>query len=166
MEMNDTSGEFALKGAVVLVAFAIVLSAALSIFHVYHVIGAVREKTDEAVLAAAANNVAEFYGGARESDGFARHPEDGRFACNLSADDVADNLAQSLGATDRTEDNRITVGDSYVVSSLNPQYVNYDGTNLHFDTTLTVTVPLSAGGLALSDITKTIEVKSSYDPRF
>ena len=125
-----------------------------------------REKTNEAVLAVAAVNVPEFYGGAREGDGFARHPEDGYFAFNVTTDDVVDRLVQSLDATNLSEDDTITVGESFSVASLRTQYVNYSGGNLNFQTTLTATVPLELGGILFPAVTKNMEVKTSYAPKF
>jgi len=70
-KLREQRGEILLDSALKLLIWAIVLSAGVEIFHVYHTLGLVREKTNEAVLAVAAVNVAEFYGGAREADGFA-----------------------------------------------------------------------------------------------
>lgn len=164
--MRENSGQFLFKSALRLLGGAIILSASISIYHVYHSLGVVREKTNEAVLAVATVNVPEFYGGARESDGFARHPEDGYFGFSIATDDVVDRLVQSLKATDLSTDDTITVGDSFTVQSINTQYVNYSSGNLNFRTTLTVTVPLSAGGILLPAVTKRMEVGTSYDPKF
>lgn len=164
--IKEHTGTFVLKQSIIILTFMIVLSASLSIFHVYHVLGAVREKTNEAVLSVATVNVLEFYGGARESDGFARHPEAGSFVYNITTDAVADQLAQAICATDISADNTLTVGDSYTVSNIDTQYVNASGAILHFQTSVTVTIPLQMGGVFFSSITKTMEVKSSYDTRF
>lgn len=165
-KLKDCSGDFLLRSAITVTIAALTLSAAIAVYHVYHVIGAVRDKTNEAVLSVAAANVSEFYGGARDSDGFARHREDGRFAESITTDAVVDQLAQSLGATDVSDDDTITVGTAYTVSGTNTRYFNSSGTNLNFLTRLTVTVPLSVGGLIPASITKTIEVSTSYDPKF
>jgi hypothetical protein len=165
-KLKEQRGEFLLKTAVELLIGAIVLSAGVEVFHVYHTLGIVREKTNEAVLAVAAVNVPEFYGGAREGDGFARHTEDGGFAFNITTDDVVDQLVQSLGATDLSEDDTITVGKSFSVTSLHTQYVNCSDGDLNFETTLTATVPLELGGLLLPAVTKNMEVRTSYAPKF
>ena len=162
--LRSRRGEFLLHSAVVLLAAAMLLSAAVSAYHVYHVVGAVRDKVNEAVLAVAADNVAEFYGGAREADGFARHPEDGTFNFNIDTGDVQDKLAQAVDATNVT-DNSITVGDQYAIKDLDTQYVNNSGGNLHFKSTMIVTVPLTVLGQQFP-ITKKIEVTSSYAPKF
>lgn len=165
-KLKDCSGDFLLKSAIMITIAALTLSAAIAVYHVYHVIGSVRDKVNEAVLAVASVNVPEFYGGARDSDGFARHQEDGSFTDTITTDAVVDQLAQSLGATDLSDDDTITVGTSYTVSRIDTQCFNSSGNNLNFHTKLTVTVPLSVGGLIPTSIIKTIEVKTSYDPRF
>ena len=126
--------------------------------------GNVREKVNESVLAVAAVNVAEFYGGARESDGFARHPVEGGFAYVIDTVDVMTTLALALGATARS-DSSITVGESFTISNLSTQYVNNSGSILRFRTTLTVTVPLDLGNIS-APIERTMVVNSSYDTKF
>lgn len=165
-KLKEQRGEFLLSTAVKLLIGAMLLSAGVEVFHVYHTLGIVREKTNEAVLAVAAVNVPEFYGGAREGDGFARHPEDGAFTYNITTDDVVDQLVQSMNATNLSEDDTITVGKSFSVASLHTRYVNSVGGDLNFQTTLTATVPLELGGILLPAVTKDMEVKTSYAPKF
>jgi len=57
-KLREQRGEILLDSALKLLIWAIVLSAGVEIFHVYHTLGLVREKTNEAVLAVAAVNVA------------------------------------------------------------------------------------------------------------
>ena len=165
-KLKEQSGQFLLSTAVKLLIGAILLSAGVEVFHVYHTLNVVRDKTNEAVLAVAAVNVPEFYGGAREADGFARHPEDGYFVFNITTDDVVDQLVQSLDATGLSDDDTITVGKSFSVTSLRTQYINYSGGDLNFETTLTATVPLELGGILLPAVTKRMEVRTSYAPKF
>lgn len=164
MEIRNNAGEFVLKQAIGLLIFVMVLSSTLAIYHVYYVIGTVREKTNEAVLAVASSNVAEFYGGARESDGYARHPEDGAFSFSISTEDVLDNLLSSTGAVE-TGDGTLK-RESFSIRNLNTDFINYDGKDLHFTTTLRVEVPLVGGGFALTSIQKNLEVESCYAPKF
>lgn len=165
-KLREQRGEFLLSTAMRLLAGAMLLSAAVEVYHVYHTLGVVKEKANEAVLAVAAVNIAEFYGGAREGDGFARHPEDGSFVYSITTDDVVDMLVQSLNATGLDEDDTITVGESFSVASIRTQYMNYSGGNLNFQTNMTVTVPLELGGVLLPAVTKEMEVKTSYAPKF
>ena len=163
-KLQEQRGEFVVHGAFKLLIGALLLSVGLSIFHVYHVMGSVREKVNESVLAVAAVNVAEFYGGARESDGFARHPVDDGFAYSIDTEDVISTLATELGATAHSE-NSLTVGESFTISNLSTQYVNNSGSILRFRTTLTVTVPLDLGNVS-APIERTMVVNSSYDTKF
>lgn len=164
--LRSSCGEFLLGTAVKLLAAAIVVCAGMEVYHVYHVMDTVRSTVSEAVLAVAAVNAPEFYGGAREGDGFARHPEDGAFASCVSTDDVVDQMVRMLGVTDLTADDTMTVGDSFSVRNVQTHYVNSDGAVLNFHTTLTVSVPLSVGGILLPAITKNMEVRTSYAPKF
>ena len=161
--LRDRNGNVYLKSAVVLLIAAIVVSVGMSIYHVYHTLGAVREKVNEAVLAVAAANVSEFYGGSRESDGYARHPAgNGGFAASCSTGDILAALAYSTngavaGATIQT--------DSYAITISGVDCVNQLGRNLRFVTTIQVVVPLDIGGISIP-IEKAMEVKSQYDTRF
>lgn len=119
---------------------------------------------DEAVLAVAAYNVAEFYGGAREMSGQARHAMGGnQFASSVFSGDVIDQLNRSLGG--ELSGNRIQK-DSWSVENLQTSYVNSEGGNLNFRTSLTVKVPFKIGSLPPVMIERRMEVASSYAPRF
>lgn len=169
--LRGREGNFVLRGAIGLLLFAMLASAALEIYHVYHCIGKVREKVNESVLAVAAVNVAEFYGGAREADGYARHSGDtengGVFVSTINSEDVLETLADSLNATSVDDTTGvIEIGSSYAVQGLQTRFVNAQGNILHFESTLTVTVPINAGGVLHTQISKPLKVKSSYDPKF
>lgn len=163
--LRSDRGEFTVSTAIKLIIAAMLFAVLMSIFHIYYVIGSVREKVNESVLAVAAANVAEFYGGARESDGFARHVDGMAFISTISTDDVVDTLARSCGATAVGSAGTIIVGDSYRLSQVATEFVNVSGAVLNFKTTLTVIVPLKIG-TASFPINRTIVVRSSYDPRF
>lgn len=164
-KLHDRHGQFAVSTAIKLIAVALAFSVGLSICHVYFTIGGVREKVNESVLAVAAVNVSEFYGGARESDGYARHLSGAGFISSINTDDVVDTLARSCAATGIDADGTIIVGGSYRISDVSTRYVNYGGGILNFTTTLTVTVPLDLGDIEIP-IKKTITVRSSYDTKF
>lgn len=163
--LRDRRGEVFFSSAVKIMLAALVLAVLMSIFHVYYTIGAVREKVNESVLAVASANIAEFYGGAREGDGFARHYEGGTYASAVSSDDVLETLSQSVGASTVDDAGEITVRSSYSISMLQTSFVNSTGNVLNFKTTLTVTVPLKLAGITVP-ISKDILVRSSYDPKF
>lgn len=162
--LRSRRGEFAFRCAVGAMIAALVLSAAFSILCVYHAVGTVRENVNEAVLAVAAVNVSEFFGGSRETDGYARHPDSGGFSVSLDAEDVRTTLARAIGGT-VGRDGSITVEDAYVIRDLNTVYQNTDGSVLCFTTTLTVIVPLKLGGISVP-IQKMLEVSSRYDAKF
>lgn len=163
-KLNEQRGEFVFRNAIGLLIGAMLLSVGLSIFSVYHIINGVREKTNESVLAVASVNVAEFYGGARESDGFARHYFRDQVTCFIDTEDVMTTLASAVNATYFT-DTSITVGTSYKLTDISTRFVNYSGGYLNFETTLTVTVPLDLGNVNVP-ISKRITVRSSYDAKF
>ena len=161
--LRDRSGNIYLKSAVVLLAAALFVSAGLSIYHVYHTFGTVREKVNEAVLAVAAANVSEFYGGSRESDGYARHPAgNGRFESNCNTGEVLVALARSAGGS---VTGTTIQTDSYTVTVVSTECVNQVGGVLHFITTIRAVVPLDVGDVSIP-IEKVIEVRSQYDTRF
>ena len=164
-KLREQRGEFAVRFSVGLLIFLLVFNLGFSFWHVYHVLDRVRETVNESVLAVAAVNVAEFYGGARESDGYARHPEGGSFAFLIDTDDVISTLSRSVGATQIAADGTITVGSSYVIKNISTQYENTVGSTLNFTTTITVVVPLDLGNVDIP-IEKTIKVRSSYDTKF
>lgn len=163
-KLREQRGEFSVRFSVGLLIGLLVFSVGFSVWHVYYVLDRVRETVNESVLAVAADNVAEFYGGGRESDGYARHPFNGGFAYNIQ-DDIIDTLATSVGATAIGADDSIIVGSSYTIKNISTQYVNSSGSILNFITTVTVVVPLDLGNVEIP-ITKTMRVKSSYDTKF
>lgn len=157
------SGNIYLKSAVVLLIATFFVSVGLSIYHVYHTFGTVREKANEAVLAVAAANVSEFYGGSRESDGYARHPTgNGDFAASCSTGDILAALAYSTNGA--VAGGTIQTG-SYTITISGVDCVNQVGKNLRFVTTIQVVVPLDIGGISIP-IEKAMKVKSQYDTRF
>lgn len=163
--IRNERGEFTFSAAFRLLALALLGAVMLEVMHVYFTIGSVREKVNESVLAVASANVAEFYGGARESDGYARHVVGNSFASAVNTDNVIDTLARDCGATSVDESGHIVVRDSYELQGINTRYVNSTGAVLNFNTKLTVIVPFKVFGTVFP-ISKGIEVKSSYDPRF
>lgn len=101
--LKDRRGEVSIHLALIMLTGLLLLAAALEVLHVYFVCNAVLEKTNEAVLAAAASNVADFYVGARESDGNARQYVNDYWASAVSVEEVEAALQGALGA-ERTED--------------------------------------------------------------
>ncbi|MEM5781559.1 MAG: hypothetical protein AAGU02_10450, partial [Lawsonibacter sp.] len=79
-KLRETRGEFAPMMAAILMVGVLLLSTALEVHHVYAVVDRVAGITDEAVLAAAADNVEEIYSGVRESAWAARQHQDDAWA--------------------------------------------------------------------------------------
>jgi hypothetical protein len=163
-KLRETRGAVALRMAVILMVGTLLFSAALQIYHVYAVVDLVTGKADEAVLAAAADNGPEIFRGIREGAGVARRYENGRWVGSVSTSAVEETLLTSLGAVRDGSD--LLVEDSYRVKNLETHFENAEGTNLSFTTTMTLEIPLSFGGDLLPPIHKTLEVKTSYAPRF
>ena len=164
MEVTAHRGSVALSAALILLLGGLLLAVSLEVYHVYSVAERVREKTDEAVLSVAAVNVGEFYGGARESDGNARHPVGGGFSSTVLTDAVLEDLAAALGGVKGT--NSILDEGSYEIRDLQTVYENTDGEILHFQTTLTLRVELSLGGQLLPYVTLPLTVRSDYAAKF
>lgn len=154
-------GDMALRLGALAVVFAFVLFTVMQIARFYFVLDGVQEKTNEAVLAVAAINVPEFYGGAREGEGQARHPlGDGGFESLVSTDDVLAQMATTVGA-EMTEENVLLKQGNFAIEDLSVQYVNQSGGNLNFKTTLTVQIFFSFGNFK-----KHMNVYTSYAPKF
>lgn len=163
-KLCETSGESGLHMGIVCIVGVLLIAAALSVIHVFAVCSYTRSKVDEAVLAVAAYNVAEFYGGARELSGQARHPLGGnQFASTISSDDVIEQLSKSIGG--EVTGNTITK-ESWSIVNLSTRYVNYEGGQLNFRTQLTVRIPFQIGNLPPITLEKHMEVASSYAPKF
>lgn len=163
-KLAERKGESGLHMAIVCVTGVMLIALGLATLHVFAVCSYTRSKVDEAVLAVAAYNVAEFYGGAREMSGQARHAMGGnQFASSVFSGDVIDQLNRSLGG--ELSGNRIQK-DSWSVENLQTSYVNSEGGNLNFRTNLTVKVPFQIGSLPPVMIERRMEVASSYAPRF
>ncbi|MEA4934339.1 MAG: hypothetical protein VB071_12295 [Lawsonibacter sp.] len=164
VKLRETRGEFAPMMAAILMVGVLLLSTALEVHHVYAVVDRVAGIADEAVLAAAADNVEEIYSGVRESAWASRQYQDNAWACQISTSAVEEALIDSLGAV--SDGAGLRVGDSVRITALETQAENPEDGNLNFTTTLTLEIPLSLGGDLLPPIHKTLEVKTTYEPRF
>lgn len=162
--LRDQRGESSLHMGITCIIGVLLIALGLSAFHVFSVCSYTRTKVDEAVLAVAAYNVPEFYGGARELSGQARHAlGGGQFHSDIFSDDVIDQLGRSIGG--EVSGNTITKS-SWRIEELHTVYNNSEGGNLNFTTHLTVKVPFKVGNLPPIVIEKRMEVSSSYAPRF
>ena len=163
--LKDRRGEVSIHLALIMLVGLLLLAAALEVLHVYFVCNTVLEKTNEAVLAAAASNVADFYVGARESDGNARQYVNDYWASAVSVEEVEAALQGALGA-ERTEDGTLVREGGFRITGLQTVYQNALGTSLNFTTTLTVEVPLTLGGRVLPPVARELEVHTAYEAKF
>lgn len=163
-KLRSQNGESSLHMGIVCVVGIFLIAIGLSTFHIFTVCSYARTKVDEAVLSVAAYNIPEFYGGAREMSGQARHAlGSGQFDSDVFSGDVIDQLGRSIGG--EIAGNTITKS-SWKIEDLHTAYNNSEGGNLNFTTHLTVKVPFKVGNLPPIVIEKRMEVSSSYAPRF
>lgn len=163
-KLRETRGEVTLHLAVILLASVILISGGMQVHHVYAVVDMVTGKTDEAVLAVAADNGPQIFKGIRESAGVARRYEDGSWVGFVSTEAVEEALRTSLEAVQDGGD--LLVKGSYRIENLETHFENAEGAHLNFTTTMTLEIPLSMGGDILPPIHKTLEVKTTYEPKF
>lgn len=162
-KLREERGEISLHLGLILLAGVFLFSAAVTVQHVYAVVDRVVGKTNAAVLAVAASNVAEVFNGVRESDGTARRYTDGTWGALVSTTAVETALRISLDAVPVANGLQ---AESFEVRDLDTQFVNYDGANLNFTTYLTVEIPLSFGGGLIPPIRQALEVNTTYEPKF
>lgn len=163
-KFREERGEASLHLAVILLVGMLLFAAAMQVHHVYAVLDMAAEKTNEAVLAVAASNVPEVYRGVRESDGTARRYNAGAWGHTVSTDAVLEALGASLGAVPHGDG--LLIEGSFQINRLRTTYINMDGGNLNFTTTMEVVIPLTLGGGGLPAIHSSLEVKTTYEPKF
>ena len=148
--------------AVILLIGVMLLSVYMNVRHVYDTIDTVSEKTNEAVLAVAAANVAETYGGTREGVGTARRHMGGSWGNFVSTTEVINSLQRM---TNSTRQNNDLTAASYTLANISTRYVNIQNGNLNFITTVTVKIPISVG-VPVPPIETVLEVHTTYEPKF
>ena len=165
-KLKNKHGEIALKLGILLVVLTLVIFLAMQVWRIYFAFDSAKEKTNQAVLAVAAYNVAEFYGGAREGDGQARHPlGGGNFDSVVSTEDVIAQLAVMLNA-EVIDNTTLHKEGNYRIEHLNVQYLNSVNGNLNFKTTFTLAIQFSFSGEQLDGIVSEVEVRTTYEPKF
>lgn len=165
-KLKDRNGAIALKLGFIMVILSIIIFTFITVARIYFIFDAAKERANEAVLAVAAYNIAEFYGGAREGDGYARHALGGNtFGSAVTTEDVLAQMAVSLDA-EPLDDNTLYKEGNYYIRNLNVRYVNTVDGNLNFLTTFTVIIQLSIAGSQIDGIEKDIQVNTTYAPKF
>ncbi|MEA4894092.1 MAG: hypothetical protein VB064_02390 [Oscillospiraceae bacterium] len=166
-KLSENTGSIMVESALVCLIGLMLLAVCIESACCYLTISMIRNKTDSAVLSVAAANVANIYDGVRESAGNAREISAGDWSEYVATDDVRSALADMLSLTESGENHmdRITSenGTAYIISGLKTSYVNNEGDDLNFMTTLTVTIPLHFLNINLN---QNLEVKTTYEARF
>lgn len=161
-KLREQKGAVALRLSIVFLVATLLFVVAFNARHAYQVVDMVIERTNEAVLAVAAYNAPGSLGGIREGEAVARFYTDSGWERIVTSEDVRNALARSLGTT--VYGDSMIRTDSYRIDNLTTRYVNSDGENLRFVTTMDLTIPLM--GLGSLPITRPLEVKTTYEARF
>lgn len=165
-KLRERKGDIGIESAMVCLLGIMFLAVCMEVGRVYITVNAIKSKTDSAVLTVAAANVANVYDGVRESEGAARTVTDGDWEQLVETDAVGNalisilSLTQSREALERISPNNKMV---YSLSGLNTSYVNAEGNNLNFKTTMTITIPLGFLGIKLN---QPLEVCTTYEGKF
>lgn len=163
-KLKSRSGEITVKHAIQVVSFSMVFATLLVCLSSYFTLEGIREKVNNAVLAVAAINIPEAYGGIREGDGQARTASATGFSSYVYSDDVFYTLAASLNASVPMGSTSI-LKDNYTIYNFATSYVNaIDG--LNFTTTFDIDLTYSLFNATLPPITIHMEVHSTYEAKF
>lgn len=162
-KLQEQNGEISLRLSLILLGSVVIFLIAFNVHHAYQTTDRIIDRTNEAVLAVAAENGPGTAKGIRESAAVARRYDGAYWRREVSTDAVIDALETSL---------RCTAGNNYLVQqdgafrldNVATTYVNADGDKLHFRTTMDLTIYL-VGGSALS-ITVPLEVTTTYESKF
>lgn len=166
IKLRQRQGSVMIDFALVCLVGLMLLAVCMEIGRVYITVNMIKSKADAAVLTVASANVANVYGGVRESAGTARSVSNGDWSELVSTEETKNSLIEVLSLTP-SEDalERVSPGNKtvYRLSNLSTVYINSDGSNLNFKTTMTVTIPLNFLGL---NINQNLEVSTTYDAKF
>lgn len=160
--LRSRKGEVALRLGLIAFGGALLLLVSLQVFHCFSSVQYVRDRANQAVLAAAAENVSGVYGGNRESAGVSRRPADGWNTPILTAD-VAQRLLADLGAV-RDQDGSISRPGAFRLQGLRTSYVNAEGQHLNFLTSFTLELRPVLDLLPPFQIP--VKVRTKYEPKF
>lgn len=161
-KLRDRRGEIGLRASVSLLAAVLFFLVVFNIRHAYQVIDFVVDKTNEAVLAVAAVNGPTAAGGVREGAAVSRNYTGAAWNRVVTSDGVLDALQRNFGG-EISGQSLIRAG-SFRIDNLTTTYVNSDGANLNFRTTLDLTIYL-LGGENLA-VTRRLEVTTTYEAKF
>lgn len=154
-KLREQRGEIGLRLSLMLLLSVLLFLVVFNIRHAYQITDMVIDKTNEAVLAQAALNGHKTTSGVRE--GAAVDRSDSVYSVG-----VLELLQSALGGT--LNGSSLLREGSFLISDLTTRFINAEGSDLHFTTTLDLTIYLP-GGSSLS-VTRHLEVRSTYEARF
>lgn len=163
--IKNKRGSVAPSLARMLITLVILLGVALTFAVAFYRISTVKDAANAAICSVCADNVATFYGGSREGNGYAKRASatGDKFTYSISTADVAKMLAANVGGK-RTGDTVITA-EKFNIKNLTVTYVNRSGNNLNF--TASFTIELKAKVLKYEFVFPyQTEVKASYEQKF
>ena len=166
LKLKQRQGSVMIDSALACFIGIMLLAVCLEVGRTYLTISMIERKTDAAVHSVATTNVANIYDGVRESTGNARSVSNGTWSALVSTEEVENALVNTLMLTDSGDNlDKITTesNTAYRITNLRTVYINSDGSNLNFKTTMTVTIPLNFLGL---NINQDLGVNTTYDARF
>lgn len=161
-KLRDRSGEISFRLCWILVAAVLLFLIVFNVRHVYQTIDVVIDRTNEAVLAVAAYNGPGSAGGVREGEAVARRYTGADWQRAVSTSAVLEAMQRSLGGT--VSGNSL-VRENYRINDLQVTYVNQDGDQLHFKTTMNISITLLVGGGTL-EVGRHLEVNTTYESKF
>lgn len=161
-KLREQQGEIALRLGFVLLGAVLLFMIIFNIRHAYQVIDMVIDRTNEAVMAVAAVNGPNTAHGIREGETVARIYNGSSWRHSTINSDVIRTLQRSLGGT--ASGQTLIREGNYRIDNLATSYVNADGNDLHFVTTMDLTISLM-GGDTLT-VTRHLEVRTTYEAKF
>lgn len=165
-KLREHHGSVMVEAALACLIGLMFLTVGMETSRIHITVNMIKSKVDAAVLTVAAANVSNVYDGVRESAGSARSVSNGDWAELVSTEEVQSSLTEVLSLTpagNALEHISSANKTVYRLSNLDTAYMNADGNNLNFKTTLTVTIPLNFLGLSIN---QNLEVSTTYDAKF
>lgn len=162
--LRSEKGEVALRMGLTTFFGLLLLLVAIQVTHCVTSVQYVRNRANEAVLAAAAQNVSGIYGGNRESAGVSRLHAD-RWNTPILTADVSQRLQGDLGAT-LESDGSLSRPGAFRIRGLRTDYVNTEGQHLNFVTQFALELRSVLAADLLPPFQISVKVRTKYEPKF
>lgn len=163
-KLTERRGEIAPLGGIILLVCILLLTIALQVNNAYATVDQITAKTNQAVLSVAASNVGKVHDGVREGTGSARQARGSSWSRIVTTDAVVQSLTASLDAT--RSGSTLTRENGVQLVSVRTSFINADGSNLNFTTTMTIKIPLSLAGGVLPPLQYDLVVHTTYEAKF